>query len=319
MTDIQKEKSSSEQAVVCFDIGGTNIKYGLLNMDGEILDQGRFPTQIHDGKAILQDMENTVRTYMESTDSQPLSIIGISISTPGFVDTEKGVITDGTILDGFAGLEICRHFEEIFHLPTAAENDANSACIAEHVMGNGKGCRNMAVVTLGTGVGGGIIINDEIYTGSRNMAGEFGFMYTQGLGNQEPGEYVLSNYASTRALCEAASDALGRNVSGQEIFERAEQGDPLCKKTLDDFYRSLAMGIYNIAYVLNPQKILIGGAVSVQEDILPRVREQLDALTPSFAQSLNTYLEIDRCHFLNDAGLIGALCNFKTRKERGTL
>lgn len=115
-------------------------------------------------------------------------------------------------------------------MDTAIENDANSATIAEHALGNGKGYENMVCMTLGTGVGGGIIINNKLYTGNAKMAGEFGFMFINGIQMDRPEDEILSGYASTRALVESVNKELEEEIDGIEIFDRANRGDALCKQ-----------------------------------------------------------------------------------------
>ena len=206
-----------------------------------------------------------------------------------------------------------KYFGDKFGLPIAIDNDANCATIAEHKLGNGKGCKNLVCVTIGTGIGGGIIINNDIYHGSKFMAGEFGFMFINGTKRENPDHYIYSNYASTRALVEKANKRLHEEVDGKEIFERAKAGDIACKEILDEFFDDLSLGIYNLAYILNPDKILLGGAISQQECLIDEIKERMDRFEYSFSKSVNEYVDIDRCKFLNDAGLVGCLCNFKNK------
>lgn len=296
------------KTVACFDIGGTNVKYGLLDLDGNILDKNLFKTNIDDGKKILDSMCDVIDKYKLSH-----NLVGISISSPGFVNTESGEIVDGTIINGFVGLNIREYFESKYNLLVTIDNDANCATIAEHKLGNGKGSKNMVCVTVGTGIGGGIIINNQIYSGSKFMAGEFGFMFVNGTDTENIDDSIYSNYASTRSLIEKASTHLNEDLDGIEIFNRAKSGDKVCIKYIDDFYDNLAKGIYNLSYILNPDKILIGGAISQQEDLIDEVKKRLDKFKTSFSKSPNEYVEIDKCKFLNDAGLIGSLCNFTTK------
>lgn len=296
------------ETVACFDIGGTNVKYGLLDLNGNILEKNIFKSNVNNGKDVINNICDIIDKFKLTN-----NVVGISISSPGFVNTESGEIVDGTIIDGFIGFNIKNFFEDKFNLPVAVDNDANCATIAEHKLGNGVGCKNLACVTIGTGIGGGIIINNEIYSGSRFMAGEFGFMFINGTTYTNAEEHVYSNYASTRALIEKTSKDLNEEINGEEIFKRAKLGDEACKKHVNDFYDNLSIGIYNLSYILNPEKILIGGAVSQQEDLIDEIKIRLDKYSPSFAKSLNEYVSIEKCKFLNDAGLIGSLCNFTTR------
>ncbi|MTN91112.1 ROK family protein, partial [Turicibacter sanguinis] len=156
------------KSIVCFDIGGTNVKYAVLSIDKQILEKSYFKTNIHNGQDVLKEMCRVIEDYKMRYD-----IIGVTISSPGFVNTKLGVIESGNIIDGFNGLNIKKYFEEKYNLFVTVENDANCATIAEHILGNGKGYDNVVCLTIGTGVGGGIIINNKIYNGNRFMAGEF--------------------------------------------------------------------------------------------------------------------------------------------------
>lgn len=291
--------------VVCFDIGGTNVKYGLLNTKGNILDKNLFSTNIEDSNDILENMCIVIEKYLSNN-----KIKGISISSPGVINTKTGIIEEISIIKGFRGLNIKQYFEQKYKLPVAIENDANCATIAEHILGSGAGCENLVCITIGTGIGGGIVINNKIYNGNRSMAGEFGFMFINGSNHSIPENHILSRYASTKALVDRASKGLNEEIDGEEIFERAKNGDAICQKSIDEFYDYLSTGIYNIAYVLSPDKILIGGAISQQENIIDEIKIRLEKFKTSFSDSLNDYIGIDRCKFLNDAGLIGSLSNF---------
>lgn len=292
--------------IVCFDIGGTGVKYGVIGVeDKEIKEKGSFPTNVNDGKEVLDNMCNVIENYKKN-----YCVEGISISCPGFINVKTGQIVSGNIINSFNGLNIKEYFETKYNVNVAVDNDANCSTIAEHVMGNGKGFENVVCVTVGTGIGGGIVINNKIYTGNNFMAGEFGFMFINGIHTDKCENEILSNYASTRALIEKTQSELNEEINGIEIFERAEKGDEICKKNVDWFYNNLAMGIYNICYILNPDKVLIGGAVSQQKNIIDEICKRIDSFTPSFSKSLLDVVSIDRCKFLNDAGLIGSFCNF---------
>lgn len=296
--------------VLCFDIGGTFIKYGIVD-DGVLENTGKFATDRENGEAVLAEMNRVI------SENHPEELDGISISSPGFADNASGVIVSGNVIDGFNGLDIRKYFEERFSLPVALENDANCAALAEFGLGNGQGVDNLAVMTLGTGVGGGLVLNGKLYNGNRNMAGEFGFLFIHGIHTDRPEDEILSGHASSRALCEAVSEKVGRTVDGFEVFELIGQGNEDAIEAMNHFLDSLAMGIYNIAYTVAPQKVLIGGGISEQPSILPEVIKRVSALTPSFSVDLNDIMEIGTCRFGNEAGMMGAYVNFEeTFKDR---
>ncbi|MGL4336533.1 MAG: ROK family protein, partial [Turicibacter sp.] len=181
--------------VICFDIGGTNVKYGILTVEKEIIEKSYFKTDINCGEKVKDQMCEIILDFIHR-----YPVVGITFSSPGFVNTKTGVIESGTTLEGFTGFAIKDYFEEKFNLPVTVENDANCATIAEHVLGNGKGYENIACITVGTGIGGGIIINNQIYSGSNFMAGEFGFMILEQDDNKEIGSNTFSRLASTSSL-----------------------------------------------------------------------------------------------------------------------
>lgn len=294
--------------IVCFDIGGTNVKYAVLNINEQIIEKDMFKTNIQDGNEVLTQMCCVVEDYKTR-----FNIIGITISCPGFINTKMGIIESGNIISGFNGFNIKEYFQQKYNVLVTVENDANCATIAEHVLGNGKGHENLVCFTIGTGVGGGIIINNKIYNGNKFMAGEFGFMFVNGINSLKPEDEIFSNYASTRSLIDQTTKDLNQTINGQEIFEQAKLGNSICQKNIEKFYDNLAMGIYNVCYILNPDKILIGGAVSQQSELIKEVKRRLDQYTPSFSVKLTDHVQIERCKFLNDSGLMGSYCNFITQ------
>lgn len=283
-------------SVLCFDIGGTSVKYGLFQ--GDVLTcRGAFDTTRDDGQQVLQQMQALAQAFQPDA---------LSVSAPGFASNEDGIIHSGNVIEGFNGLDLRAWAREACNLPLALENDANCAALAEYVLGAGQGSKALAVMTLGTGVGGGLVLDGRLWPGNRRMAGEFGFLFIHGIHTDKPEDEILSGHASTRALCEACGEPDGR-----KIFERAAAGDPDMARALDHFYDSLAMAIYNIAYTVAPDTVLIGGAISAQPDLIPEVKKRISALTPSFSVDLNDIMTIGTCQFGNDAGLYGALANWQ--------
>ena len=282
------------ETVVCFDIGGTAVKYGLLDLNGKILEKSSFDTNIKDSQEILNNMSKIINNYIVNK-----NVVGISISSPGFVNTNTGEIVDGTIIEGFIGLNIKKYFEDKYKLPVAVDNDANCATIAEHKLGNGTDCKNMVCVTIGTGIGGGIYINNKLLRGSTFQGGEFGFMRCN-----EKGMY--SNIASTLALIKEYMKYknLDKAVDGQVVFNDGEK-DSKVKEIINEWYGLIATGIYNLSATLNPEKILIGGGVSEREEFIEEVVNALEKI-----EAWNDVkCVIERCKHKNDAGMIGAVYN----------
>ncbi|WP_276936101.1 ROK family protein [Faecalibaculum rodentium] len=283
------------ESILCFDLGGTRVKYGLFQ-DRVLTESGSFPTDRSQGLRVLQSMKDLVSRYEPDA---------LSVSSPGFADNSDGIIHSGNVIEGFNGLNLRSWAREECNLPLALENDANCAALAEYAMGAGQGSKALAVITLGTGVGGGLVLDGKLWAGNHRMAGEFGFLFIHGIHTDRPEDEILSGHASTRALCEVCQEP-----DGKKIFEKAAAGDARMQQALGHFLDSLAMAVYNIAYTVAPDTVLIGGAVSAQESLIPEVKKRVSALTPSFSVDLTDIMTIDSCRFGNEAGLYGALANW---------
>ncbi|WP_300971562.1 ROK family protein, partial [Faecalibaculum rodentium] len=235
------------ESILCFDIGGTRVKYGLFQ-DRVLTESGSFRTDRSQGLRVLQSMKDLVSRYEPDA---------LSVSSPGFADNSDGIIHSGNVIEGFNGLNLRSWAREECNLPLALENDANCAALAEYAMGAGQGSKALAVITLGTGVGGGLVLDGKLWAGNHRMAGEFGFLFIHGIHTDRPEDEILSGHASTRALCEVCQEP-----DGKIIFEKAAAGDARMQQALDHLLDSLAMAVYNIAYTVAPDTVLIGGAVS---------------------------------------------------------
>ncbi|MFJ7754564.1 ROK family protein [Peribacillus muralis] len=282
---------------LAFDIGGTEIKYGLLTESGDILEKGIFPTARNSGEAILQAILAKVSLFP--------SLGGIALSAPGFVNNETGFIELGGAIKDFDGFNIKTYLEEVTKLPVTVENDVNCVALAEKWKGKAKDHQHFLCMTVGTGVGGAIFINDQLYRGVSFGAGEFGYMITHGAKSGAALKNTLSWNGSITGIRERYAARKGlqaADLTGLNIFQAYEAGDSIALLEVERFYDSLAIGIHNLYFLFNPSKILIGGAVSVREELIPELRRRVT--------SLNGYIKgdcIEACEWNNDAGMIGAL------------
>ena len=223
--------------ILCFDIGGTAIKYALIENDNlKDVKINKMPTRKEkDKNYILRDVLDVIESY------DNLDCIGIS--TAGVVDSEKGeIIFAGPTIPGYIGTNFKKAIKERFNLECFVENDVNSAAIGEYFYGSYKG--NVFCLTVGTGVGGAFIQNGTLYKGASQKAGEIGYLPLNG------GKY--QEFASTTYLTDTVSEKLGKKVDGLYIFENAKKGDKLCKEAIDELIDNLSEGILNIIYILNP-------------------------------------------------------------------
>jgi len=224
------------------------------------------------------------------------------------VDDTIGVVigTNGKI-PNYEGAHIKDELEAAFQVPAHVLNDANAAALGEAFAGAAKGMENALMLTLGTGVGGGIILGGKIFGGTRGIAGELGHftLYQNGVPCSCGKKGCFESYASTTALISRAKKETGEtDLDGKIIFERAASGDPIMLQLLDRWTDDIAAGITGLVHIFNPQIVLIGGGVSVQEALLiaPLRRKVLSGVMPRFAEGLR----VERAILSNDAGIIGA-------------
>lgn len=276
-----------------FDIGGTFVKCGLFD-DGKISHQAKFPTP-----KTFEEMLSQMKSVLDSYDE---TITGVALSAPGTVNTKKRVIEGLSAVPYIHQRPIFDEFEAAFGLPVAIENDANCAGICEMKSGAGQGYQNAAFVVLGTGVGGAVFINGQIYKGSHLFGGEFGLMKNRQETNLSGNGTVVKAAAKYAKLS-------GREVSGIELFELEANGDTLAHEVLEEMYQNIANLIYNLQVSLDPEIIILGGGVSARSELPEKIRGYLKQ---TLEQELipEVMPEIVCCHYQNDANLLGAAYNF---------
>ncbi|RAU02502.1 ROK family protein [Bacillus altitudinis] len=286
---------------VVFDVGGTKTKHGVMDRNGELITSGDYVTNCRQLEPFLEDMENVVKEYQRTWD-----IKGIAMSLPGFVDSQTGYTEFAGAIIALNGQNVKTLLEEKTSLRVEVENDANCAALAEKFSGHAKECDSFICMTLGTGVGGGIFAGGELVRGASFRGGEFGMMLTE----TENGQFTtLNSSASTAGLIRSYKEQQGipqsQQIDGQEIFEKAKH-DPAIEKMIDQWYKRIAIGIYNVATVLNPEKILIGGGVSARPDLIPNIEKHLHTLHAW----KNIQVTLETCYYFNQAGMMGALYHF---------
>ena len=287
--------------ILCIDIGGTAVKLGLLDREGQIharlevpTSQGRLPNPTLD--AALQGAEKLVA-------EEKLRLEGVAVSAAGQIDSSRGVVAGSNgKLPGYEGSRIKETFEALYHVTTHVLNDANAAALGECFLGAGRGCRDVLMVTLGTGVGGGLVLGGKLYGGSRGLAGELGHftLYQDGVPCSCGKRGCYESYAATTALVRRAGVENGR-----VLFDRVRAGDAEMKKALDGWLDDVAAGLTGLVHIFNPELVLVGGGVSAQEELLiAPLRQKVRAgVMPRFGERLR----VERATLGNDAGMIGAL------------
>lgn len=304
------------QYVFGVDIGGTTVKLGLFNKDAELLDKWEIPTvKVNGGEQILPDVAKSILKKMEEKGIAKSDIIGIGVGAPGAVD-EEGTMVGGAVNLGWGVLNIPQILREYLDVPVKAANDANVAALGEMWQGGGKGHRNMVAVTLGTGVGGGIIVEGKILTGATGAGGEIGHIHmedneTELCGCKKKG--CLEQYASATGIVRLAKRRLAEDdkpsclregeISAKTVFDGVKAGDEVAIEIAERFGNYLGKGLAMVACTVNPEVFVIGGGVSKAGEIL------LSFIKPSFEKYVFSpckKVEFALAKLGNDAGIYGA-------------
>ena len=298
-------EKNRKKKFISIDIGGTAIKYGMINESGIIELRGETDTEAHRGGVyVLEKAVKIVKEYQNNVD-----LIGICISTAGMVDPEMGrIFYSGPQIPHYAGTDFKRTMEQIFRVPCEVENDVNCAGLAESISGAAAGCKSVLCLTVGTGIGGCFIRNCQIFHGHGNSACEVGYLHM--------GDSDFQTLGSARALIKKVAERKGEKPemwNGIKIFEAAKEGDGICRRSIEEMADVLGQGIANICYILNPQAVVLGGGIMSQKEYLyPLIRSCLDKyLIPQIAKKTDLKMAAHK----NDAGLLGAYYNFCNRHK----
>ena len=266
----------------CFgvDVGGTTIKMGLFDVDGNVLDKWEIVTRTENhGEHVLPDIAKAVEEKMAEKSIAKEEVAGVGVGVPGPVDS-KGIVHRCVNL-GWDEFNVNDKLGELVGMPVMAGNDANVAALGEMWKGGGQGHSDLVVVTLGTGVGGGIIINGKMLTGANGAGGEIGHIHVQdgepetcGCGNCG----CLEQYASATGIVRIAKRVLAKteqttvlnadSVTAKDVWDAVKAGDAVAIQVAEQFGKYLGEGLAAIACVVNPEAFVIGGGVSKAGEIL---------------------------------------------------
>lgn len=294
--------------VVCFDVGGTFIKYAVINSEGEILFKSGFETPKHNCKITVP--ENMVIKIKELL--KEFEIDSVGICTAGLVDSENGIVIMANNLPGYSGARLSEYIKDKTGLEVHVENDVNCVALGEMWMGAARGNKTFVCIALGTGVGGAIIIDGKVVKGVSGAAGEIGHIIVNEKGEQcgcgTRGCYEV--YASTSAFVKSyikrakEQGIVVKEINGEKILEKVHDGDILAKEIYDEFIEHIVTGIVSITHLLDPGLIVIGGGISAQGE------DFFNDLNYKFKQrAIKEYVEhtsIVQAQLKNDAGMYGA-------------
>ncbi len=258
---------------LAIDIGGTAVKLGIVDEEGRVLSKTEQSVCFDNYETpILTTVLSAAEQFLKEQAVEPQGLAGIGVSATGQIDSRKGIVA-GTCgsLPNYIGSPIKAELEAKFGLPTTVANDANCMTLGEVWVGGAKGYTDVIGVTLGTGVGGGILTGGRLLEGARGLGGELGHFRTHALNGVFctcGASGCWERYAATTALVRGAQPRNPKWKDGRAIFESAHAGDPTILALLDDWTDEIAQGLAGMVHIFNPQLILIGGGVSAQQELL---------------------------------------------------
>ncbi|WP_408006983.1 ROK family protein [Pseudalkalibacillus sp. A8] len=278
------------------DIGGTKIKCGLFSQRNQLLYIEEIQTPKH---AIVEQIISTLKTLIAGK-----QILGIGVASAGIVDFKQGMITSATNLPSLEKVPLKDLLEMTFHVPVIVDNDANCAALAEGVAGRARSVSNYICITLGTGIGGGIIHNKRLVHGKNGFSGEVGHMsiFPDGIPCNCGKKGCWEKYASGKALermIQSDPHLVSKKFTPKQVFERYVE-DGASRKIIDQFIEYLSIGIVNLQYLIDPEMIVVGGGVINSSE------QWWDALLKKVANTSSIPVNLQQAELKNDASMIGA-------------
>ncbi|GKU24268.1 ROK family protein [Clostridium folliculivorans] len=296
--------------ILVIDVGGTAIKYALMNDSAQFIEKGSLPTP-------KDSIEHFVDVIGSIYDKYKDKISGIAMSMPGRIDSERGYLYTGGALEYNCNKNIVSIIEKRCPVRITVENDGKCAALAEAWRGNLSDCNDGIVVILGTGIGGGIIKDKKLHKGKQFVAGEFSFIIADNDGKKKDFSRFLGAQSGVPRLCKLVAEAKKLNeeeVDGYKVFEYANNGDKKVLEILDDYCFKLAVQLHNLQHIYDPEKIAIGGGISKQDILFEYIQKNIDWIADSLPYIM-AKPQVVRCRFNNDSNLIGALSVFMTTRN----
>ncbi len=284
--------------ILTFDIGGTNIKYAVCNEHFEMSEFKSIPTQASKGGQFIINKIIDIITSYDNIDR-------VAISTAGQVDSKNGIVVySSDNIPYYTGMLVKKTIETKTGLPAYVENDVNAAALGEAIFGAAKGYSDFVCLTFGTGIGGAIYLNNNLYKGCNSSAGEFGHIITHAGGRACPcgGEGCYEQYASAKALTQAVEKVTGKELNGFQIFNKANLQDPEIRHVVDTWIDEIIIGLKSIIYSFNPQLLVLGGGIMSEEYIIELIDRKI------YKELMETFrsVKIVNTELGNNAALLGA-------------
>lgn len=276
--------------ILAIDIGGSSVKSAIY--DGELQGKQQFDSPLT-WLAMAEKLDALISNYR-----QEYEIERIAFSVPGVPNKTTGWLEGASSLHYLHDVPFIEYFQKKHQLPVTFENDANCACQAEMALGQGQAAKNIVFLVIGTGIGGVTVLDGEIRSGQHYYGGEYGMMLVDG-------RHEWSILGSAVHMARKYSQGKDRDFSGQEVFALAEAGDQLAQSLCHDLYHYLALGLYNLQYIIDPELFILGGGITQHPELLENIEKALTEIM-SYGQRCPLRPNIKLATFKNDANLIGA-------------
>ena len=313
---------TNSNPVLTADLGGTKMVIALVSPDGKIVDRHRQPTLAKDGpETVIQRLYSSIDLLLDKNNILPRQLDAMSLGIAGIIDTRNGIVDKAPNLPGWENLKLKDKIYDRYDVPVYILNESDAAALGEHRYGAGKGLKNIALITLGTGIGGGLVLDGKLFLGSSGSAFEIGHMVIKdngpecGCGKNGCLETLASGTAigreARRRITEGETSMLLdmvkgsiENITAEKVHEAAKQGDPFSLRILAGASHYLGLGIINLVSIINPEMIMVGGSVAQIGNLLldPVRRMVKDKTFPLMVKNL----KIVRARLGEDAGLVGA-------------
>ncbi|GGA79331.1 ROK family transcriptional regulator [Ornithinibacillus halotolerans] len=284
--------------VIGMDIGGTTVELAIMNLVGDIKYHTQFPTQPNVGDSFIETLASNTKRLIEESNLEHTMILGMGIGVPGITNVDKGIVIDAPSI-GFENIPLKTQLEKLLPFPVYIDNDVNVAVLGEQWKGEGTSCDTFLMITLGTGVGCGIILDGKLYRGASFSAGEIGYMVTDRRIAESNYEHTFKGYGfldshvgGPAIARKMEKQTLATGHSAKEVFEQAIEGNPIALEIVEESLSHLAFSLINVISILNPERIILGGGISKSiHYFLPKLRSTIKKHVPIHADIVVTSVE----------------------------
>lgn len=313
--------------IIGTDIGGTKVKIVISDLNGKIIAASSFLTEHYLNMGLLKKISKEIDLVIQKNDIDKGKILGMGVGVPGMTETKHGIVIEAPSLN-WIRYPFIKEAERYMSFPVYVDNDVNVAALGEQWLGNAKHKENVLFIAIGTGIGSGIIIHNQLYRGFSNAAGEMGYMVTDKNDMKNEFQPIFHRYGYLESVAggKAIGDkltkvvqqnpihplyekAISEGLTGETAFTLAKKSDEIALKVVNEAIEHIAYGIINAASLLNPEVIILGGGVlNSSEFILPKLQEIVDHYLPSA-------VELKISQLGENAGVLGAVSLFLREHE----